>query len=243
MYSFPPLAAAIGVLHTVLASLTTFLTPALGGSSAAAAIVALTMAIRLCLLPVARAQVHGEHRRAQLAPDVRKLTQKYEGDPERLRRELSALYAKEGTSPMAGCLPMLVQAPVFTMLYGLFITSNVGDQANVLLSHSLAGAPLTAQLGDVWGSAQLLVFVVLMALLAVTAWATRRQAVVASAAAPTAGSSGSPQLTRLMRLLPFGMVVIAAVVPLAASLYLLTSASWTVTERAILRRALPHPPM
>jgi YidC/Oxa1 family membrane protein insertase len=194
------------------------------------------MAIRLCLVPVAWAQVRAEHHRRQLAPEVRALTQKYRNNPERLRRELAALYAKAGTSPLAGCLPALAQAPVFTVLYGLLITADVGGEANTLTTYSLASVPLDARLTGVSDLAQLLVFVVLMLLLGAVAWATRRQAAAVAGAAPTADTPGGAHLATFLRLLPFGTVIVAAVVPLAAGLYLLTSTSWTVVERAILRR-------
>ncbi|WP_129664822.1 YidC/Oxa1 family membrane protein insertase [Phytoactinopolyspora endophytica] len=236
MYSFPPLAAAIGVLYSVVTNLTTLLTPVLGGPSAAAAIVLMTMVIRLLLLPVARAQVRAEHHRTKLAPEISTLSRKYQHNPERLRRELAALYSRAGTSPLAGCLPALVQAPAFMVLYGLFLTSEVSGQANVLLTHALAGVPLGAQLADVWGTAELLVFVVLLLLLAAVAWFTRRQAINVSTAA--AATPMQARTTALLRLLPFGTVHIAAIVPLAAGLYLLTSTSWTVAERSILRRRL-----
>ncbi|NEE04464.1 YidC/Oxa1 family membrane protein insertase [Phytoactinopolyspora halotolerans] len=235
MYSFPPLAAAIGVLYTVVTALTTFLTPAVGTSSAAVAIVVLTTTIRLLLVPLARAQVRAERRRAELAPELRKLTRKYRHDPEQLRQEMAAFYARQGASPVAGCLPLLVQAPVFTVLYGLFLTSDVSGEANALLAHTLAGVPLGARLADITGLADLAVFAALLILLAGVAWFTRRQS-IAMAAPGTADEPTQARIATLLRLLPFGTVLIAAFVPLAAGVYLLTSSSWTLGERIVLRR-------
>jgi YidC/Oxa1 family membrane protein insertase len=232
MYSFPPLAAAIGVLYAAVTALTAFLTPLLGSASAAAAIVALTMLIRTALLPLGVAQVRGELARAALAPKLRELQQKYRNNPERLRRELTALYQREGTSPLAGCLPALAQAPVFTVLYGLFLTAEVSGEANVLLSSTLAGVPLGAQLLETTG-AGLLVFAGLLGLLIIVAALTRRLTLATPADMPGAG---------LIRLLPFGTVLIAAIVPLAAGLYLLTTTAWTVAERTVLRRILTRRP-
>jgi YidC/Oxa1 family membrane protein insertase len=232
MYSFPPLAAAIGVLYAAVTALTTFLTPLLGSASAAAAIVALTMLIRTALLPLGVAQVRGELARAALAPKLRELQQKYRDDPDRLRRELTALYQREGTSPLAGCLPALAQAPVFTVLYGLFLTAEVGGQANDLLSSTLAGVPLGARLLETAG-AGLLVFAALFGLLIIVAALTRRLAPAAPDETPGAG---------LIRLLPFGTVLIAAIVPLAAGLYLVTTTAWTLAERTVLRRILTRRP-
>jgi YidC/Oxa1 family membrane protein insertase len=256
MYSFPPLAAAIGLLYTAVTGLATALAPLLGVTSAAVAIVAMTVIIRLALVPLGWRQVLAERQRQRLAPKLGDLHRKYRGNPERLRRELAALYAKEGASPLAGCLPVLAQAPVFMVLYGLFLTAEVGGQANVLLTSTIAGAPLGARLLDVGFGTDLLVFAVLIALLVVAAWATRRFLMPPTQAGPevTSTPTGGPpratggaddglpgagiqaQVARVARLLPFGTVVIAAIVPLAAGLYLLTTTAWTVAERVTLRR-------
>jgi len=228
MYSFPPLAAAIGVVYTAVSFLTTAFTPLLGAASAAAAIVALTMIVRTIVLPLGLAQVRGELARLALAPKLREVQRKYGNNPARLRREIAALYQRQGTSPLAGCLPSLAQAPVFMVLYGMFLTSEIGGQANVLLTSTLGGVPLGARVLDAAGP-DLLVFAVLFALLIGVAAVTRRLTPAPPADTPVAG---------VIRLLPFGTVVVAAIVPLAAGLYLLTTTAWTVTERTLMRRAL-----
>ena len=81
MYSFPPIAAAIGALHTVVAGLVSLLDPFLGAASATAAIVVLVVAIRALLLPLGYAQVRAEQTRTRLAPKVREIQRKYRNDP------------------------------------------------------------------------------------------------------------------------------------------------------------------
>jgi YidC/Oxa1 family membrane protein insertase len=225
MYSFPPIAAAISALHTVVTGLVSIFDPFLGAASATAAIVALVVVIRTLLIPLGYAQVRAEQTRSRLAPAVREIQRKHRKDPERLRRELAALYAREQTTPLAGCLPALAQAPVFTVLYGLFLVPEIDGRSNGLLGQTLAGAPLGAQLADVLTEPQVLVFATLFALLGLVAWATRR--ITPAVEAPGAA---------LVRLLPFGTLVVAAFVPLAAGIYLLASTAWTVGERVTLRR-------
>ncbi len=225
MYSFPPIAAAIGALHTVVTGLITILDPVFGAASATAAIVVLVVSIRALLLPLGYAQVRAERARTRLGPMVREIQRKYRTSPERLRRELAALYAREQTTPLAGCLPALAQAPVFTVLYGLFLVHEVDGQANGLLGHELAGVPLGSQLADVAADPHVLVFAALFAMLGLVAWATRR--ISPKVDAPGAG---------VLSWLPFGTLAIAAFVPLAAGIYLLASTAWTVGERVTLRR-------
>jgi YidC/Oxa1 family membrane protein insertase len=227
MYSFPPIAAAIGALHSVVAGLISIFDPFLGATSATAAIVALVVAVRTVLIPLGYAQVRAELIRSRLAPEVREIQRKYRTNPERLRRELAALCAREQTTPLAGCLPALAQAPVFTVLYGLFLVPEIDGQVNSLLGQSLAGVPLGAHFADVATGPETLVFAALFALLGLVAWATRR--ITAMVDAPGAG---------LVRWLPFGTLVVAAFVPLAAGIYLLASTAWTVGERVTLRRVV-----
>jgi YidC/Oxa1 family membrane protein insertase len=114
------------------------------------------------------------------------------------------------------------------VLYGLFLTAEVGGQANALLTSTLAGVPLGARLLEVAG-VDLLVFAALGAALIGVAALTRWLAPAPPTDTPGAG---------VVRLLPFGTVLVAAIVPLAAGLYVLTTTAWTVTERSLLRRVL-----
>ena len=222
------------------------LTPLLGGLAAAAAIVAFTMAVRLLLLPLSYRAMRGMAAQAKVAPQAQDLRKRYAGQPERLQRELTGLYQAEGTSMFAGCLPLLVQWPAFSVLSLLFRSSQVGGAPNTLLTHRLFGAPLASYwLGGAGPfSAQGAVFAGLFVLLVVIGWLsarmTRRASGPAAAARPAAVSgsataSGTP--AALVRLLPFATVAIAAFVPLAAGLYLATSTAWTLAERAVLGRS------
>ena len=156
----------------------------------------------------------------------------------------------------AGCLPALLQIPFFSVLYRLFLSRTVGGRSNTLLSHNLLSAPL----GSNWlggpgpFSAQGAAFVILFVLLGVVAVFSSR---AAQANAQSGGAARSTRAARpreavqpgeaawseklvatLGRFVPFGTVLMAAVVPLAAGLYLLTTTAWTVTERIVLRRRL-----
>ncbi|HTU05825.1 MAG TPA: YidC/Oxa1 family membrane protein insertase, partial [Trebonia sp.] len=105
--------------HLVLA-LTNALTPFLGGLAAVAGIVVFTMAIRLLVMPLSFRALRGQAALAKLAPRIQELRQRYGRQPERLQRELNALYAREGTSLLGGFVPLLAQWPVFSVLYLLF---------------------------------------------------------------------------------------------------------------------------
>ena len=140
----------------------------------------------------------------------------------------------------AGCLPLLVQWPAFSVLSLLFRSARVGGAPNTLLTHRLFGAPLASYwLGGAGPlSAQGAVFAGLFVLLAAVGWLSARMARRASgpaARADATAASGVP--AALVRVLPFATVAIAAFVPLAAGLYLATSTAWTLAERAVLGRS------
>jgi YidC/Oxa1 family membrane protein insertase len=253
-----PVVAAYHVV-SVLASL---LTPPLGALAAAAAIALFTMAVRLLLLPLSYRAMRGMDAQARVAPQMQALQKKHAGHPDRLQRELAALYQAEGTSMFAGCLPLLVQWPFLSVMTLLFRSANVGGARNLLLTHDLFGAPLGSHwLGGAGPfSAQGAVFAGLFLLIAGIGWLSARMAprpgipgtggpgiAAASPARPGKAPAGqaspatdqaSRMVGALARLVPYATVIIAVFLPLAAGLYLLTTTAWTLAERALLRRRL-----
>ncbi|MFD0355106.1 YidC/Oxa1 family membrane protein insertase [Streptomyces sp. NPDC127110] len=210
----------MSVFTDLVVELGRLLEPVLAESATAAAIVLFTVLVRLALYPLGRA-------------------------------------AFRAATPAAGCLPMLLQLPVFFLMYRSF--SSDGE----LLGHRLFAAPLGARWtgaleeGGPFG-AQGLVFLGLFAAIAVVAaWSAvrgRRAAAAAPVAVPVPvagkgkgkGKGGQPALSAeqveamrklggVLPLLSFGTLVTAAVVPLAAGLYLLTTTAWSVGERAWLQ--------
>ncbi|SBT50587.1 YidC/Oxa1 family membrane protein insertase [Micromonospora narathiwatensis] len=241
MLAFAPLHTAASVAATVVTWLADTLAPLTGGAATAAAIVLFTIGVRLMLSPLTLAQVRGERRRAALAPEIRDLSQRYADDPARLQSELVALYRRAGASPVAGCLPALLQAPFFLVMYRLFATGDGLDDAGSpgLLHERLAGVPLGWHLGDGLSGPVLAVFGLLLAALLALAWWSSRRARRAAAATGTPTEGPAAALGRLVPLLPYTSVLVALVVPLAAVLYLVTTTGWTALEQAVLRRPQP----
>src|ERR1700683_1538061 len=96
----------VDALYHLVSGFTALLTPVLGALAAVAAIVAVTMAVRILLMPLSLRALRGQAAAARLAPQVLALRQRYAGQPERLQRELSALHRREGTSMFAGLTPV-----------------------------------------------------------------------------------------------------------------------------------------
>ena len=214
MFAFLDVPVA-GAFH-LIDPLISLLTPVLGGAAVAVAVVVFTCAVRGLLHPLARAAARGERARAVLAPRIAELRAKHKHNPQRLQEEVGKLQQESGMSMFAGCLPMLVQAPFFTIMYRLCTSPTVHGHPNTLLAgtlydqHLLSGAGLTP-VGFV-------VFAAILLLLAAVATMSLRWQ-------PTPPQGG------FVRYLVYFPVLVATILPLAGGIYLLTTTTWTTVER------------
>ena len=87
------------------------------------AIIAITICIRLVFFPLANFSFRSMAKMKALQPEMARLKELHKGDKMKLQQEMMGLYKKEKVNPMSGCLPILVQIPVFFALYKvLFVT-------------------------------------------------------------------------------------------------------------------------
>jgi YidC/Oxa1 family membrane protein insertase len=240
LFAFPPLAALLDAAYAGLMLLSTTLAP-LTAASAALAVVLVTLLVRAALIPTGIAQAKAEQTRARLAPRLHELQKRHKNDRERLQRETMQLYRDENTSPLAGCLPVLIQAPVVGVLYTLFLHTTIAGHPNALLDETLLGVPLGSTLltslsrGDTAG---VLVCAAIVVIIALVGEITRR----AFRVSPVAGDVALPAAAGgLIGALQFVTAVVAAFVPLAAGLYLVVTVTWTLGQRLVLRRIYPAP--
>jgi YidC/Oxa1 family membrane protein insertase len=87
------------------------------------AILALTLIVKLLFFPLANKSYRSMSQMKKLQPEMVKLRERYENDKQKMQQELMALYKREKVNPMAGCLPILVQIPVFFALYKVLFVS------------------------------------------------------------------------------------------------------------------------
>jgi YidC/Oxa1 family membrane protein insertase len=235
MFGF--LSAPLGAAYHVVFLLAELLAPLAGGLATAAAIIVFTMAVRLLLVPLSYHAFRSQAGLVQFQAKVQEVRKRYANRPERLQQELAEIYRQHGGGLLAGFLPLLIQLPIFSIMYRLFLSRTVAGQPNGLLTRNL----LTTPLGSHWlsgagpVSAHGLIFLALFALLAVVAFLAAR---VARGASQTPVDQSGP-ISAISKLLPYLTLVIAAFVPLAAGIYLLTTTAWTVAERAVMRRHSP----
>ncbi len=98
------------------------------------AIIALTILIRIILLPFANKALRSQRRLQALQPELKKLQEKHKDDREKLAQELMAFYKREGVNPASSCLPVLIQLPVLATLFFVFRDAIQGTHLDSLYS-------------------------------------------------------------------------------------------------------------
>jgi hypothetical protein len=81
------------------------------------AIIVFAICIKLVFFPLSRQMIKSQHRMQMIQPELKKLQQKYKEDPQRLNQEMMHLYKTYKVNPFTGCLPLVVQMPIFFALY------------------------------------------------------------------------------------------------------------------------------
>ncbi|MEZ4488438.1 MAG: membrane protein insertase YidC [Cyanobacteriota/Melainabacteria group bacterium] len=92
------------------------------------AIVALTVIVRLLLWPLMTKQTESMQKMSQISPIMKQIQERYKDDPELLQKKLAELMMKNKANPVGGCLPMLIQLPIFLALFATFSGPPFGDK-------------------------------------------------------------------------------------------------------------------
>jgi len=105
-------------------------------------IILLTAVVRLVLLPLTLSGLRGMKAMQQAQPLIKELQLKYKDDKERLNKEMLALYKQIGFNPISGCLPMVLQIPVFIILFQ--VLRNPEQNGFIFVNQSFYGMDLTS---------------------------------------------------------------------------------------------------
>jgi YidC/Oxa1 family membrane protein insertase len=115
-------------------------------------IILLVVLMRLILLPLFIKQMNAQRKMAALAPQVAALRKKYKNDKQTMNQEVMKLYQENGANPLAGCLPLVVQLPVFFALFNVLRTISEDKTAYGLTKAVVASAQhahiITATIAD-----------------------------------------------------------------------------------------------
>ncbi len=86
-------------------------------------IVAITLLIRLVLYPLTYKGMVSMNRLKELSPKIKEIQKQYKGEPQKMNAKMMELYKKHNANPMGGCLPMIMQIPVFFAIYRVLLNS------------------------------------------------------------------------------------------------------------------------
>jgi YidC/Oxa1 family membrane protein insertase len=104
----------------------------------AAAIIALTIIIKALLWPLQNKATDSMRRMAALSPKMTELREKYKDDPTKMNQELMKLYKDYGVNPFSGCIPILIQIPIFFGFYSMLGTAIELRNSSFLWVHDLS---------------------------------------------------------------------------------------------------------
>ncbi|GGK41532.1 hypothetical protein GCM10010124_38010 [Pilimelia terevasa] len=204
------------------------------------AIIFVVVTLRIVLFPLFMKSIKSQRAMQALAPQITELRAKHKSDPETLQREVMALYRKEKANPLGGCLPMLIQAPVFISLYHVlnFLNASKTDvKYKVLYGWSLPqfegavdarlfGAPIAAKFRSsaedlaLMNASSMTVQIVVGALALVmvaTTYLTTKQMILKT------GWAAEPQQRMIQKLMLYGfpasLLISGAIFPLGVIIY------------------------
>jgi YidC/Oxa1 family membrane protein insertase len=227
-------------LYHVLTFFQDLVHPILGSQSYWFSIVMLTVAVRILLIPLTVKQVKSTRVMQELAPEIKKLQNKYKNDKPKLNEEMMALYKERGFNPMAGCWPLLAQMPFFFALYQVIYAQQIAGGPNVLIGKTFFGVPLqqhwlALQGWDKIFSAAGLTILVLTTTMSLTTYISQRQLMSKQTA------QVNPQQQMIMKIMPLMFFVFAVNVPLAVIIYWVTTNFWSVGQQYMLLKSAPLP--
>jgi len=242
------------VLRAIHALLSTFLAPS-SGPAWGLSIVLLTVCVRLVLFPLFVKQIKSQRRMQELAPKIKELQARHKGDRETLNTELMKLYKDNNANPISGCLPLILQLPVFFALFSVIREFKPGAGAKYGLSAqdlhdggraSIFGAPVSAALNSssrliqsLGGSVPTVkvVAITMIVLMGATTFWTQRQMM---ARAGTAVDKQQQQVQKFMLyVLPFSFAIFGFSFPIGVLLYWLTTNVWSMGQQAYVIKRMP----
>ncbi len=243
------------IVSGVMVSIHKALSPVFGGASGVTwtlSIMGLVVLIRIILIPLFVKQIKSQRALTALAPEMKKIQQKYKDDRQKQSEELMKLYKTHKTNPMASCFPILAQAPIFFALFTVLngIGKNPPQARGVLTSEIAAqmakaeffGAPISQTfLGSSDGTVKI-VTVFLIFLMSLTTFTTQRQLMVKGM--PKLDSSNNMMLQQqkiMLYLFPIIFAVSGVNFPIGVLIYWSTTNFWTWGQQFYVIKRNPTP--
>jgi YidC/Oxa1 family membrane protein insertase len=224
-------------------------------------IVGLVIVIRIMLIPLFVKQIKSQRNLQLIQPKIKEIQKQYKGDKEKQSQEMMKLYKDTGTNPLASCLPILLQAPIFFALFGVlqsiamysatdptytaqgvFLWDQYKDLLPVAHSAEIFGVPLYATFMDA-GQTQNVMATRLLAMcliiaMTVTTFLTQRQLIIKNSA------PDNPMVKQqkiMLYVFPLVFAIGGINFPIGVLIYWFTTNLWTMGQQFYVIRNNPQP--
>ncbi len=181
------------------------------------AIIVLTVAIKILLFPLITSGMKSSMKMAALQPKLQEIRNTYKDNPEEMNRRTMALFAEGGANPLGGCLPLLLQIPVFASLYGVLLISADLYHGEFLYLRDLSapdpfGFLPVATIALMWGQQQI---------------------------TPMTGID--PAQAQILKLMPFLFGLFFFTAPSGLGVYMLVNIGLSILQQWWIKRQFPQP--
>ena len=229
-----------------------------GGAAWSLSIVGLVVVIRIILIPLFVKQIKAMRGMQVIQPEMRKIQAKYKGknDPasrQAMQQEMMALYRSSGTNPMASCLPILLQSPIFFALFhtlnGIGQGKTVGAMDATLVDQAdnatIFGSKLSSIFLRSWGTGDwntIVLTAVMIVLMSLSQFVTQRQLMAKNTSSAANDNNPFAQQQKMMLyVLPVIFAVSGVNFPVGVLLYWLTTNVWSMGQQFYVIRRMPNP--
>jgi YidC/Oxa1 family membrane protein insertase len=221
------------------------------------AIIGLTVLVRLALFPLTAKQARSMQKMQLIQPELKKLQAQYKNDRPKLNEEIMKFYKENQVNPMAGCLPLVFQMPVFFALYRVLYQPHKHLPIDSKLFHKICGDLTSKACGTppnhpkglpflgmdlskaasqiTGGFTSALPYFLLIALVVVTGYLQFKQTQSRQTA------QANPQMAIMGKIFPAMFAFISYRLPSGVVVYFLVSNAWQIGQQAIIFRTMPTP--
>jgi YidC/Oxa1 family membrane protein insertase len=199
------------------------------GLSWGTSIIALTVVVRAVLIPLTYRQIKGMRALQALQPQIKQIQEKYKNDRQRMQQEMMRFYQQNKINPLASCLPLLLQLPIFFALFQLL----KGDsfEADVTAGGEPGWFFINSVIENPQGAETPILMILFAASMALSMLVTMR----------SSPSSGGNQQYLLLGVFALVGVFFVPSFPAGLSLYWITTNFWTVLQSYAAAKLIPAP--
>lgn len=253
-FIYYPVSAILWFWHKVFG----FVFAPTSGVAWALSVVFLVFTLRAILYKPFVGQVRSMRKMQEFQPEIQKLRKKYANDKQKMTQEMQRLQGEQGVNPVGGCLPVLIQVPVFIGLFHVLREFKPGKLENYIFNaadvHSfvnadLFGARLGASIVPIQGATplseldttvgqMLVVMIPLMIMAGIFTHITARHSVARQTELQTGNAQSAIMNKLMLYVFPIGVVVGAPFLPLAILFYWVSNNLWTLTQQRIVYKKI-----